>query len=72
MLCCRGVHLIFHFEHDGYVFNVVFVIAEDEIAFCPIRGIVVFLKVGVGHDGAEVLVELCRAVGLKCLADHFR
>ena len=33
MLRFRGLHLVFHFEHDGQVFNVILGFPENEVAF---------------------------------------
>ena len=67
------VVLVLHLEHDRHVLDAVFaLVAEDEVTFRAANDLVVFLEIGVGHDGSQQLVEERRAMDLERLAHHLR
>ena len=65
----RRVHLVFHLEHNGNVFEAIGIVTEDEITLAPTRGIIVFLKICIRKERAHA-VELRAAMYFERLANH--
>ena len=73
MLGSRLVVLVLHLKHDRDILHAVFaLVAEDEIAFCTLYHLVVFLEISVRHEGAEQLVKERGAMDLQRLTHHLR
>ena len=71
MLCGGLISLILHLKNDGDILRAIFSkIAEDKITLTTTRRIIVFLEISLWHHRAHHLIELCRAMNLKSLANH--
>ena len=67
VLMLRGglIGFVLHLEHDGYVFSPIFAeITKDKVPFRASRCIIIFFEIGIGHHGAEHLIELGGAMNL--------
>ena len=70
MLGGRLVHLVFHFEHDGHVLHVIFVVTEDEVSLAATGCVVVLFEVGLREQNPKLAFENSATVGLQALANH--
>ena len=66
-----GVHFIFHFEHDGNKFHVIFGFPENKISFAArLADFIVFFKGCVLESNSPDPVKLIFAEHFQAFADH--
>ena len=71
VLAGGGVHLVFHFKHDGQDFRAVLrALPENEVPLAAGAGVVVLVEIGVGEGGHTDAVELRQTMLLQAFAHH--